>query len=57
MTKRMKFCAVLPGSRFKYRGRVYLKLRKNIATDEQEKRVLFPSEAEVEPVEGDPRIA
>jgi hypothetical protein len=52
MTKRTKFRDVVPGSRFRYDGRVYLKLRLNLAKDEHQKRVMFPSEVEVEPIGG-----
>ena len=46
-TKRTKFCDVPPGKQFKYRGRIYLKLGLNLASDENRTRVMFPSETEV----------
>ena len=53
MSKRAKFSELASGTWFDYGGRVYRKLRMNLAQDEDQVRVLFPSEAEVGIVEMD----
>jgi len=45
--KQARFCDLSPGTRFIHRGRVYLKLRRNLARDEARARAIFPTEAEV----------
>ncbi len=49
--KLAKFCDLSPGTRFIHRGRVYQKLRKNLARDEARARAVFPTEAEVSLIE------
>ena len=51
ITKRVTFCEVPSRTFFEYDGRVYLKLRMNLAEDENHVWVMFPSEAEVGAVE------
>jgi hypothetical protein len=53
MGKRAKFSELASGTRFDYEGRMYRKLRMNLAKDEGKVRVLFPSELEVGIVEMD----
>lgn len=51
----MKFREVPPGSRFEYQGRIYSKVRLNLAKDDQQKTTIFPSEAEVSPCHAEQR--
>jgi hypothetical protein len=51
--KRARFCDVPTGIRFRHNGRVYVKLRLNLATDEEQRRTIFPSEIEVEAFDRD----
>ena len=46
--KRTNFSDLTPGTRFRYNGRVYLKLRMNLARGEDQKRTVFPTETAVE---------
>jgi hypothetical protein len=55
MIKRTKFADVPLGTRFKRDGRIFLKLGRNIAKDEHQTRIIFPSEMEVEALEVDGR--
>jgi len=49
----MKFREVPPGSRFEYQGRIYSKVRLNLAKDDQQKTTIFPTEAEVRPCDSE----
>jgi hypothetical protein len=51
--KRARFRDVPTGTRFTYKGRVFLKLRLNLATDEGQRRTIFASETEVEAFDRD----
>jgi hypothetical protein len=51
-----KFGDLLPGTRFRWNGRVYSKLPRNLAAEEgQRVRFLFPTELEVELLDADNR--
>ena len=51
MSGRAKFSELPTGTCFDYRGRVYRKLRMNLAEDEERVRAMFPSDVEVAIVE------
>jgi hypothetical protein len=51
MSGRAKFSELATGTCFDYRGRIYRKLRMNLAEDEERVRAMFPSEVEVAIVE------
>jgi hypothetical protein len=51
MSGRAKFIELAAGTFFDYRGRVYRKLKMNLAEDEERVRAMFPSDVEVVIVE------
>jgi hypothetical protein len=53
--KLQKFGEVVPGTRFRYENSVYIKTRMNMAVGADRKRIIFPSEAEVQVLERDNR--
>ncbi|HWV98400.1 MAG TPA: hypothetical protein VNZ64_01785 [Candidatus Acidoferrum sp.] len=53
MDKRAKFRELAAGTCFEYERRVYRKLRMNLAEAEDQRWFVFPSEAEVSPVDMD----
>jgi hypothetical protein len=57
MSKVAKFSELAAGTCFDYRGRVYRKLRMNLAEDEERVRAMFPSDVEVAIVEMPLRVA
>jgi len=52
MMTRAKFSDLPPGTRFKFDGRVYFKLRMNLAKNDHHEHTVFPTEMPVEPCKG-----
>ncbi|SPE50499.1 hypothetical protein SBV1_1140012 [Verrucomicrobia bacterium] len=46
--KRAKFCDLVPGTRFRHNDRVYVKLQTNLARNEDQRRLVFPTDLAVE---------
>ena len=57
MSKVARFIELPSGTCFDYRGRVYRKLKMNLAEDEERVRAMFPSDVEVAIVEMQRHVA